>query len=96
MSRIASDIWFAVRLLRKSPGLSLIIIGLLGFGIGTNAVLPTGGFAHTYSCTSVFDFLKRTGIAYVTAEGYPSLSKTTRTLADFEGFPAHANAVTNR
>jgi histidinol dehydrogenase len=64
--------------------------------VGTNAVLPTGGFAHTYSCTSVFDFLKRTGIAYVTAEGYPSLSKTTRTLADFEGFPAHANAVTNR
>src|SRR3984893_588775 len=64
--------------------------------VGTNAVLPTGGFAHTFSCTSVFDFLKRTGIAYVTAEGYPSLSKTTRTLADFEGFPAHANAVTAR
>ncbi len=64
--------------------------------VGTNAVLPTGGFAHTYSCTSIFDFLKRTGIAYVTAEGYPSLSRTTRTLADFEGFPAHANAVTDR
>ena len=64
--------------------------------VGTNAVLPTGGFAHTFSCTSVFDFLKRTGIAYVTEEGYPSLSKTTRTLADFEGFPAHANAVTDR
>ena len=64
--------------------------------VGTNAVLPTGGFAHTFSCTSVFDFLKRTGVAYVTAEGYPSLSKTTRSLADFEGFPAHANAVTDR
>jgi histidinol dehydrogenase len=64
--------------------------------VGTNAVLPTGGFAHTFSCTSVFDFLKRTGIAYVTKEGYPSLSKTTRTLAGFEGFPAHANAVTDR
>ncbi len=63
---------------------------------GTNAVLPTGGFAHTFSCTTVFDFLKRTGIAYVTAEGYSSLSKTTRALADFEGFPAHANAVTER
>jgi histidinol dehydrogenase len=63
---------------------------------GTNACLPTGGFAHTFSCTSVYDFLKRTGIAYVTAEGYGSLSKTTRRLADFEGFPAHANAVTDR
>ncbi|HEV2581162.1 MAG TPA: histidinol dehydrogenase, partial [Ktedonobacteraceae bacterium] len=64
--------------------------------VGTNACLPTGGFAHTYSCTTVFDFLKRTGIAYVTAQGYASLSGTTRTLADFEGFPAHANAVTDR
>ena len=64
--------------------------------VGTNAVLPTGGFAHTYSCTSVFDFLKRTGIAYLTQEGYDALSETTRRLADFEGFPAHANAVTGR
>lgn len=64
--------------------------------IGTNAVLPTGGFAHTFSCTSVFDFLKRTGLAYLTSEGYASLSETTRRLAEFEGFPAHANAVTER
>jgi histidinol dehydrogenase len=64
--------------------------------VGTNAVLPTGGFAHTYSCTSVFDFLKRTGIAYLTQEGYAALSETTRRLAEFEGFPAHANAVTGR
>ncbi len=64
--------------------------------VGTNAVLPTGGFAHTYSCTSVYDFLKRTGVAYLTREGYASLSETTRRLADFEGFPAHASAVTGR
>ncbi len=66
------------------------------YAIGTNAVLPTGGFAHTYSCTSVFDFLKRTGLAYLTAEGYAALSETTRRLAEFEGFPAHARAVTGR
>ncbi len=66
------------------------------YSIGTNAVLPSGGFAHTYSCTSVFDFLKRTGIAYLTQEGYASLSEATRCLAEFEGFPAHANAVTGR
>lgn len=66
------------------------------YSLGTNAVLPTGGFAHTFSCTSVFDFLKRTGIAYLTREGYESLSETTRRLAEFEGFPAHANAVTAR
>jgi histidinol dehydrogenase len=64
--------------------------------LGTNAILPTGGFAHTFSCTSVYDFLKRTGIGYVTAEGYASLSETTRRLAEFEGFPSHARAVTER
>lgn len=66
------------------------------YSLGTNAVLPTGGFAHTFSCTSVFDFLKRTGLAYVTEEGYKGLSETTRRLAEFEGFPSHAHAVTNR
>src|SRR5579875_2850486 len=66
------------------------------YSLGTNAVLPTGGFAHTFSCTSVFDFLKRTGVAYLTREGYESLSETTRRLAEFEGFPAHASAVTAR
>src|SRR5579875_220298 len=66
------------------------------YNLGTNAILPTGGFAHTYSCTSVFDFLKRTGVGYLTPEGYASLCDTTRHLADFEDFPSHARAVTNR
>lgn len=66
------------------------------YAVGTNAILPTGGFAHTFSCTSVYDFLKRTGIAYVKAEGYPAISQTVQTLAEFEGFPAHAEAVRDR
>ncbi len=66
------------------------------YSLGTNAILPTGGHAHTYSCTTVFDFLKRTGVGYLTAEGYAGLSETTRRLAEFEGFPAHASAVTER
>jgi histidinol dehydrogenase len=66
------------------------------YAVGTNAILPTGGFAHTFSCTSVFDFLKRTGLAYITEDGYAAVSETTRRLAQFEGFPAHANAVTER
>ena len=69
---------------------------MANYSVGTNAVLPTGGFAHTFSCTTVYDFLKRTGIAYLTPAGYASLSETTRRLAEYEGFPAHANAVTDR
>ena len=69
---------------------------ICNYSLGTNAILPTGGFAHTFSCTSVYDFLKRTGIGYLTAEGYATLSEPTRILAEFEGFPAHAAAVTGR
>lgn len=66
------------------------------YAVGTNAILPTGGFAHTFSCTSVHDFLKRTGVAYVKSEGYPAIREAVETLANFEGFPAHAHAVQNR
>lgn len=61
--------------------------------IGANHVLPTSGWARTASAVSVFDFMKRTSIAYVTSKGYPELGKHARVLAKYEGFDAHANAV---
>jgi histidinol dehydrogenase len=66
------------------------------YAIGVNAVLPTGGFARSYSAVSVFDFLKRSTLAYVTPDGFESLKKTTITLADYEGFPAHGLAIRER
>jgi len=64
--------------------------------LGVNAILPTGGFARSYSAVSVFDFLKRSGIGYLTPEGFDRLKKTTHTLATYEGFPAHAMAISER
>ncbi len=64
--------------------------------LGLNAILPTGGFARSFSSVSVWDFLKRTGIGYLSAEGYARLQGTTATLADYEGFPAHAMAIRKR
>lgn len=64
--------------------------------LGLNAILPTGGFARTFSSVSVWDFLKRSGIGYLTREGYEQLQGTTTTLADYEGFPAHAMAIRKR
>ncbi len=64
--------------------------------IGVNAILPTGGFARSYSAVSVFDFLKRTGIGYLTAEGFSKLKGATALLAEYEGFPAHAMAIRER
>lgn len=66
------------------------------YGIGVNHVLPTSANAHTYSCTSVWDFLKRTSIAKMTRDGFDSLKDPVTTLADYEGFPAHGNVIRNR
>ena len=68
-------------------------ITLGNFVLGPNAVLPTSGWAKTFSPLSTFDFMKRTGIGYVTRAGYPELAKHARVLATYEGFDAHANAV---
>ncbi|MFP4126459.1 MAG: histidinol dehydrogenase [Alphaproteobacteria bacterium] len=66
------------------------------FVIGVNCVLPTGGHAKTWSPLSVFDFLKRSSITQVTAKGYATLAPHARVLATYEGFDAHANAVSER
>ncbi|MGE3829376.1 MAG: histidinol dehydrogenase [Parvibaculaceae bacterium] len=63
------------------------------FVIGPNHVLPTSGWARTASAVSVYDFMKRTSIAYVTSRGYPELARHAHALATYEGFEAHANAV---
>ena len=64
--------------------------------LGLNAILPTGGFARSFSSVSVQDFLKRTGVGYLSMEGYQRLQGTTATLADYEDFPAHAFAIRKR
>jgi histidinol dehydrogenase len=66
------------------------------YTLGLNAILPTGGFGRSFSSVSVWDFLKRSGIGYMSLEGYESLRKQTATLADYEGFPAHAMAIRKR
>ena len=71
-------------------------IPFANYCLGLNAILPTGGFARSFSSVSVWDFLKRTGVGYVTEQGYARLAKTTTALADYEGFPAHALAIRGR
>jgi histidinol dehydrogenase len=63
------------------------------YALGLNAILPTGGFARSFSSVSVWDFLKRSGVGYLSREGYESLQGAVATLADYEGFPAHALAI---
>ena len=69
---------------------------LANYAIGANAVLPTGGRARTASPLSVRDFMKYSSVAYLTEKGHAALRDAAITLADYEGFPAHAMALRER
>ncbi len=71
-------------------------ITLGNYCLGVDAILPTGAFARTFSGVTVYDFLKRTSIGYCTEKGFDALAPTARTLAEYEGFPAHAAAIVKR
>jgi histidinol dehydrogenase len=66
------------------------------YGIGVNHVLPTGGWASTYSCTGVWDFLKRTSLARVDRDGFERLKEPVCILTDYENFPAHGDTLRKR
>jgi histidinol dehydrogenase len=63
---------------------------------GTNHVLPTYGFARSYSGLSVADFQRRMTLQEVTCDGLAGLAPTVTRLAGLEGLDAHAAAVTVR
>ncbi|MBE7048174.1 MAG: histidinol dehydrogenase [Ruminococcaceae bacterium] len=71
-------------------------VTLCNFVLGPNAILPTGGFAKTYSSVSVMDFLKRSSVGYASREGFVNVRKYASKIARVEGFDAHALAVEER
>ena len=68
---------------------------LANFVVGPSHVLPTGGWAQTGSALSVHDFLKRTSLVNITKQGYDLLAPHAKSFADYEGFDAHGNAVSD-
>jgi len=63
------------------------------YATGANAVLPTGGWASTYSPVSVRDFMKFSSVVYAEPSGYRTLKDHVIRLADYEGFITHGNAL---
>jgi histidinol dehydrogenase len=61
--------------------------------MGPNAVLPTSGAARYSAGLGVHDFLKASSVGHVTAAGYGEMARHTHRFATYEGFDAHANAV---
>ncbi|SMC05745.1 histidinol dehydrogenase [Sulfobacillus thermosulfidooxidans DSM 9293] len=66
------------------------------FMVGPNAVLPTAGFARSMSALSVRDFLHVTSVLKLSKSALSELAPDIVTLAEYEGFPAHALSVTGR
>jgi histidinol dehydrogenase len=66
------------------------------YSSGLNHVLPTAGHAKTYSGLSSLDFIKTMNFLQCNKEGYRNLKETTITIAEMEGFDAHARAVSIR
>ena len=69
---------------------------LANYSIGPNAILPTSGFARTASALSVRDFTRKMSYSIVDEAGFRSLAPKTLVLAEYEGFPAHARALSYR
>lgn len=60
---------------------------------GTNHVLPTYGYARSYSGVSLLEYQKRITVQELTADGLRALGPTAITLSQLEGLDAHGNAV---
>jgi len=63
---------------------------------GSNHVLPTYGYARSYSGVSVASFVKQISVQEVSAEGLRAIGPCTVTLAAAEQLEAHRRAVSMR
>jgi len=63
------------------------------YAVGTNHVLPTAGYAKTYSGLDVMHFCKTASVEMISREGLDAIGDTVEILADAEGLHAHAEAV---
>jgi histidinol dehydrogenase len=66
------------------------------YAAGTNHVLPTGGGARTFGGLSVEAFLRSTTVQRLDRDALAGIRGTITTLAEAEGFEAHAESVEAR
>ena len=66
---------------------------IANYMMGPNCVLPTSGWARTHSALGVRDFLKTSTVGQMTRRAYDEMAPHTHRFATYEGFDAHANAV---
>ena len=71
-------------------------VALSDYGSGTNHVLPTGGFAQSFSGLSVFDFMRRVSIVESTRVGLERVKDSIKVISETENLPNHYKAIQAR
>jgi len=66
------------------------------YASGTNHVLPTSGYARTFSGLNVDHFVKKISVQMISEDGLRILSDSIISLAEAEGLKAHADSVRKR
>jgi histidinol dehydrogenase len=63
------------------------------YAVGTNHVLPTAGYAKTYSGLDVNHFCKTASVEIIDRNGLEAIGDIVETIAEAEGLYAHAQSV---
>jgi histidinol dehydrogenase len=63
------------------------------YAVGTNHVLPTAGYAKTYSGLDVQHFCKTSSVEIIDRNGLETIGDIVETIAEAEGLMAHADSV---
>jgi histidinol dehydrogenase len=66
------------------------------YAVGTNHVLPTAGYARTYSGLDVRHFMKTSSVQMIDRDGLEAIGDIVEALAEAEGLAAHAASVRER
>jgi len=71
-------------------------VALSDYGSGTNHVLPTGGFAKSFSGLSSLDFMRRVSIVESTRVGLERVKDSIKVMTEVENLPNHYKAIQAR
>jgi histidinol dehydrogenase len=91
-----------LEVVEKITSAGLILLGpyspvaLSDYASGTNHVLPTGGFAKSFSGLSALDFVRRVSVVDCSKEGLQELQKHVEVMTKAENLPNHYKAVEAR
>ena len=91
----------------RSYGFSILLVASVFVGAltpesagdyasGTNHVLPTYGYARSYSGLNVLSFMRSMTVQEISPRGLRALGPAIVLMAEAEGLEAHARAVTIR